>query len=143
VGRKLISAIDNIKAPSNKKELQSLIGKINFIRRFISNLSGRIQPFTPLLKLKANQKFVRGEEQHKALDNVKQYLKSPPVLMPPQDDKTFKLYLSANEQAIGSALVQEFEGKERVVYFVSRSLLNAEKDIRWWKGYACAYICLA
>jgi hypothetical protein len=63
--------------------------------------------------------------------------------MPPQDDKTFKLYLSANEKAIGSALVQEFEGKERVVYFVSRSLLNAEKDIRWWKGYACAYICLA
>jgi hypothetical protein len=36
VGQKMISAIDNIKAPSNKKELQSLIGKINFIRRFIS-----------------------------------------------------------------------------------------------------------
>jgi hypothetical protein len=32
----------------------------------------------------------------------------------------------ANEQAIGSALVQEFEGKERVVYFVSRRLLDAE-----------------
>jgi hypothetical protein len=32
--------------------------------------------------------------------------------MPPQDKKPFKLYLSDNEQAIGSALVQEFEGKE-------------------------------
>jgi hypothetical protein len=53
VGQKSISAIDNIKAPTNKKELQSLIGKINIIRRFISNLSERIQPFTPLLKLKA------------------------------------------------------------------------------------------
>jgi hypothetical protein len=63
VGQKSISAIDNIKAPSNKKELRSLIGKINFIRRFISNMSERIQPFTPLLKLKANQKFVWGEEQ--------------------------------------------------------------------------------
>jgi hypothetical protein len=62
VGQKLISAIDNIKAPSNKKELQSLIGKINFIRRFISNLSERIQSFTPPLKLKADQKFVWGEE---------------------------------------------------------------------------------
>jgi hypothetical protein len=60
VGQKSISAIDNIKAPSNKKKLQSLIGKINFIRRFISNLSERIPPFTPLLKLKADQKFVRG-----------------------------------------------------------------------------------
>jgi hypothetical protein len=71
-----------MKAPLNKKELQSLIGKINFIRRFISNLSERIQPFTPLLKLNANQKFVWGEEQQKALDNVKQHLKSPPILTP-------------------------------------------------------------
>jgi hypothetical protein len=62
VGQKSISAIDNIKAPSNKKEFQSLIGKINFIRRFISNLSERIQPFTPLLKLEADQKFVWGEK---------------------------------------------------------------------------------
>jgi hypothetical protein len=118
--------IDDIKVPSNKKELQSLIGKINFIRRFISNLSKRIQPFTPLLKLKDDQKFVWGEQHQKALDNVNHYLKSPPVLMPPQDKKPFKLYLSANEQAIGSALMREFEGKERVVYFVSRRLLDAE-----------------
>jgi hypothetical protein len=97
VGQKSISVIDNIKAPTNKKELQSLIGKINIIRRFISNLSERIQPFTPLLKLKADQKFVWGEEQQKASDNVKHYLKSPPVLMPPLDNKPFKLYLSANE----------------------------------------------
>jgi hypothetical protein len=33
VGQKSISAIDNIKAPTNKKELQSFIGKINFIRK--------------------------------------------------------------------------------------------------------------
>jgi hypothetical protein len=128
VSQKSTSAIDNIKSLTNNKELQSLVGKINFIRRFISNLSERIQPFTPLLKLKTDQKFLRGEEQQKALENIKHYLKSPPVLMPPQDKKPFKLYLSANEQAIGSTLIQEFEGKERVVYFVSRRLL--EQDIR-------------
>jgi hypothetical protein len=65
VRQKSISVIDKIEAPSNKKELKSLIGKINFIRRFISNLSERIQPFTPLLKLKADQKFVWGEEQQR------------------------------------------------------------------------------
>jgi hypothetical protein len=54
VGQKSISTIDNIKAPTNKKVLQSLISKINFIRRFISNLSERIQLVTPLLKLKAD-----------------------------------------------------------------------------------------
>ena len=50
----------------------------------------------------------------------------PPVLIPPQKHKPLKLYLSADESAIGSALIQEFEGKERVIYYVSRRLLDAE-----------------
>ena len=103
-----------------------MIGKINFIRRFIANLSGKIQPFSPLLKLKADQKFVLGEAQQKALDEIKHYLTSSPVLVSPQKHKPFKLYLSANECNIGSALIQEFEGKECVIYFVSRRILDAE-----------------
>jgi hypothetical protein len=43
--------------PTMKRELQQLIGKINFIRRFISNLSGRIEPFTDLVKIKADEEF--------------------------------------------------------------------------------------
>jgi hypothetical protein len=70
-------------APEIKKQLQSLIGKINFIRRFISNLSRKIQPFSPLLKLKSDQEFTWGEEQKKSLDDIKQYLVTPPVLAPP------------------------------------------------------------
>ena len=60
------------------------------------------------------------------MDEIKQYLTSPPVLVPPQKHKLFKLYLLADERAIGLALIQEFEGKERVIYFVSRRLLDAE-----------------
>jgi hypothetical protein len=60
----------------------------------------------------ADQKFVCGEQQQKALDNIKQFLKSPPILMPPKDKKSFKIYLLDNERAIGSALVQGFEEKE-------------------------------
>ena len=51
---------------------------------------------------------------------------SPPILIPPRKDKLFKLYLSADEKAIGSALIQEYEGKEHVIYYVSRRLLDAE-----------------
>jgi len=55
-----MDAINKIIAPTNKTELQSLIGKINFIRQFIPNLSGKIRAFSPLLKLKADQEFVWG-----------------------------------------------------------------------------------
>jgi len=36
--RRSIDEINKVVAPTDKAELQSVIGKINFIRRFISNL---------------------------------------------------------------------------------------------------------
>lgn len=48
--------------PQNKNELQSLIGKINFLWRFITNLAGKMKAFSPLLKLKDKDGFSRGEE---------------------------------------------------------------------------------
>jgi len=126
ISRRSIDTLNKIVAPTNKTELQSLIGKINFIRRFISNLSGKIRAFSPLLKLKANQEFVWGKEQQLALDEIKNYLINPPVLVPPQQGKPFRLYLSTDGMVIGSALIQEFEGKERVIYYLSRRLVDAE-----------------
>jgi hypothetical protein len=53
-------------------------------------------------------------------------MKEPPVLVPPQLNKPFKLYVAADTQTIGSTLIQEFEGKERVVEYLSRKLLDLE-----------------
>nr|AAN64467.1 putative gag-pol polyprotein [Oryza sativa Japonica Group]ABF97062.1 retrotransposon protein, putative, unclassified [Oryza sativa Japonica Group] len=83
VTQRSVNAIKKIQPPENKTELQEMIGNINFVRRFISNLSGRLEPFTPLLRLKADQQFTWGAEQQKALDYIKEYLSSPPVLIPP------------------------------------------------------------
>ena len=137
ISRRSINANNKIVAPADKTKLQSLIGKINFIRRFISNLSGKIKAFSPLLKLKVDQKFVWGTEQQLTLDEIKQYLVNPPVLVLPQQGKPFKLYLSTNDTVIGSALIQEFEGKEHVIYYLSRRLVDAET--RYW---AIEKLCL-
>ena len=50
-----------------------------------------------------------GNEQQKAFEEIKEYMKSPPVLIPPQKNKPFELYISADDQTIGSALMQEFD----------------------------------
>ena len=78
------------------------------------------------MKLKIDQEFKRGDVQQKVFEEIKEYMKSPPVLVPPQHGKPFKLYVSADSQTIGSALMQEFEGKERVVFYLSRRLLDLE-----------------
>jgi hypothetical protein len=126
VGKKSMKAIDEVVPPTNLKKLQSLLGKINFVRRFISNLSQKVLPFSLQLRIKKDQKFVWGDEQQKAFDEIKRYMKEPPVLVPPKLNKPLNLYVAADTQTIGSALIQEFEGKERIVAFLSRKLLDPE-----------------
>jgi len=120
-------AIMETKAPSTKKELQSLLGKINFLERFISNISGKTQAFSPLLRLKKEDVFKWEPEHQKAFEEIKSYLTNPPILSPLLIDRGMKLYITASECTIGSMLAQEDENSvERAIYHLSRVLNDAE-----------------
>ena len=80
---KRIEAMKNVEAPACKKDLQKFLGKVNFSRRFISNLSGKIDVFTPILRLKDEANFTWAAEQQEAFEKIKKYLTSPPVLKAP------------------------------------------------------------
>ena len=56
-----MKAFDEAVPPTTKIELQSLLGKINFIRMFILNLLERVLSFSPLVKLKNDQEFKWGD----------------------------------------------------------------------------------
>jgi hypothetical protein len=115
------------KPPSTKKELQTFLGKINFLRRFISNLSGKTEAFSPLLRLKKEVVFKWEPEHQKAFDEIKDYLTNPHVLLPPLKNKVIKLYIAASECTVGSMLAQEDEnGIERAIYYLSRVLNDDE-----------------
>jgi hypothetical protein len=85
IGLKSQEVVRTMVPPTTKRELQQFISKINFVRRFISNLSGRIGPFMDLVKIKADEEFRwgRGAEQQQAFEEIKEYLARPPVLVPP------------------------------------------------------------
>ena len=63
IGLKSQEAVRTMRPPTTKKDLQKLIGKINFVRRFISDLSGCIEPFMGLVKVKSDAEFHWGAEQ--------------------------------------------------------------------------------
>jgi hypothetical protein len=62
------------------------------------------------------------------------------MLVPPQQDKPFYVYLSVGDTSIASVVIQMHDGKERVVFYLSRRMLDAETrfpDIE--KLYLCLF----
>jgi hypothetical protein len=54
---KKIESIGKIGEPVCKKDVQKLLGKINYLRHFISNLVGRVESLLPLVQLKHEEEF--------------------------------------------------------------------------------------
>jgi hypothetical protein len=54
---KKIESIRKFGKPTCKKDVQKLLGKINYLRRFIANLAGKIKSFLPLVRLKHKEDF--------------------------------------------------------------------------------------
>jgi hypothetical protein len=79
-----------------------------------------------LVKIKADEEFRWGAEQQRAFKEIKEYLARPPVLIPLKQDKSFYIYLSVGDTSIASAVVQVYDGKENVVFYLSRRMLDTK-----------------
>jgi hypothetical protein len=64
-----------------------------------------------LVKIKANEEFRWGAEQQRAFEEIKKYLTKPPVLVPPQQDRPFYVYLSVGHTSIASVVIQVHDDK--------------------------------
>jgi hypothetical protein len=63
INSKKIESISKIGELVCKKDVQKLLGKINYLRRFISNLTWRVESLLPLVRLKYKEEFTWGAEQ--------------------------------------------------------------------------------
>jgi hypothetical protein len=79
-----IKSIRNVGPSTCKFEVQKFLSMVNYLQRFISNLAGKIDAFTPILRLKNDAEFAWGQSSRKHLFSLKKYLSSAPVLKAPQ-----------------------------------------------------------
>jgi hypothetical protein len=63
VDPKKIEAIRKIKEPTCKRDVHSLLGKVNYLRRFVSNLAGRVESLLSLVRLKHEADFAWGQSR--------------------------------------------------------------------------------
>jgi hypothetical protein len=57
---KKIESINKVQPPQCKNDMQKFLGKLNYLKRFIFNLSGKISAFAPIHRLKNEAKFTLG-----------------------------------------------------------------------------------
>jgi hypothetical protein len=81
---KKIESIPKFEEPACKRDVQKLLGKINYLRSFTANLAGKLDPLLPLVGLRHEKDFIWGQEQRDELGKIREYLTSSPVLKAPK-----------------------------------------------------------
>ena len=61
----------------------------------------------------------------------------------PRHIEPSRLYIATEDNVIGVVLTRETEGKEHIITYLSRRLLDAETRYTFVESYAYAYIMLA
>lgn len=76
-----VKVVTNTLAPTNKKELQCLTGKLVALGRFIARFTDKMKPL--FLTLRDANKMGWTQDCQNALDEIKQYLSQPPIISSP------------------------------------------------------------
>ena len=118
-----IKAINSLQPPRNPKEVQKLTGMTAALNQFISRSVDRCRPFFLLLhKWKG---FEWTEECAVAFQQLKEYL-SRHFMSSPEVDEVLFAYLAITFYAISFVLIRVDSGIQRQVYYMSKSLHEAE-----------------
>nr|QLA48219.1 hypothetical protein [Medinilla magnifica] len=115
------------------------MGRLNYIARFISNLSETCKPLFRLLRKDALVKW--DEDCQNAFEQIKQYLASPPVLVPPVPGHPLILYLTIHEESLGAMLAQQPPGsREHAIYYLSKKCTPCEAKYTIIERTCCALV---
>ena len=121
-------SIHGMPYPKNKKQLQSMLGALNYYRLFVSGFSKIADPLYRLLK--KNTKYEWGSEQAKAVDELKQRLGESPILKFPDFKKPFIIHTDASLTGIGACLMQIHKGILHPIAYVSKNLSETQRNYR-------------
>jgi len=109
-----------MRSPTTIKEVQHLIGRLTSISRVLPKLAEQTQPIVQLLKKSAQFTWTDNCEQ--IFQKLKTTLTSPPILHKSDTRQPLLVYITATDHTVTAALVQDVEGTQHPIYFVSRTL---------------------
>jgi hypothetical protein len=100
---KRVEAIETLAIPRNVKEIQSFLGKINFLRRFVPNFVEIVKLITDMLR--KNNEVKWKEEAKASFSHIKKVISEAPVLASPDYLKEFFIFSFASEHTLAVVLL--------------------------------------
>ena len=117
-----VAAITSMPSPTNKKQVQSFIGMINYLAKFYPRLSELAEPIRDLVRDEVL--FNWGPEHQAAFIHMKKEIVSAPVLAYYNPKKQTTLQTDASIKGFSACLLQD----AKPVYFASRALTDAQNS---------------
>lgn len=117
-----IEAITNMPRPKNRTETQRLLGMVNYLSRFLPQLSEVCEPLRKLIH--KDNSWAWQHPQEAAYNKIKQLVAEPPVLKYFSTDRPVTIQCDASSHGLGATLLQEGQP----VAFASRTLTKTEEN---------------
>jgi hypothetical protein len=134
-----IAAILNLPAPTSKKEVQSFMGVINFVHRFVPYFAVMVKPIHNLLK--QDHPFSWTDDVENAFEGIKKEIISEPVLVKLDFEKEFMIYTNDTEEAVSVVLMQnDDQGNEKSMAYMSQSFSDDEFKYSFIEKHAFALL---
>ena len=101
--------IMQLQTPTNIKEVQRVLGVVNYYRRFIPKMNDLAMPIQALLKKQSLTKWKWSEECDDALNKIKTMINKREALAPFETDEKKKVILDCDASDVGMGAVLEQE----------------------------------
>ena len=123
---KKVQGITEMTAPTDKQQLQSFLGMVNYMGTFIPNLSHHTEPLRAMLK--KDNVFHWEDQQTRSFQQVKTLIAKANTtpLRYYNRDLPVTVQADASLRGLGACLIQKHEGKDQPIAFASKSLTDAE-----------------
>ncbi|ETN98257.1 hypothetical protein RFI_39253 [Reticulomyxa filosa] len=113
-----INKVLNVSKPKTKKQLERLLGLVQWIAKFIPNIAALTVELTKLRR--KNAKWSWTDVHDKAFEKLKEAVANTQLLRHPRQNEPFIVQCDASNEAICAALLQNHDGVIVPIEFISK-----------------------